>query len=146
MRVIDISGLRTRNHNKKLHEEDGKKKKTPTGRRRQVYANPQEVKQNGLFLLFPPPSTLAPAPLTDHKHATPVKECHRKHMRRKLSTEGTGRENTIILHGLSVQISFSILPLFSHAWKRRDAILFSSNQKPNLGWSGQPCVSYRKAC
>jgi len=112
MKVIDISGQRTRNHNKKLQEEDGKTK-TPSGRRRRrkAYANPQEVKQNGLFLLSPPPppppSTLAPpTPLTDHKHATPVKECHRKHMRRKLSTEGTGRENTIILHGLSVQISF----------------------------------------
>ncbi len=133
MKVIGISDQRTGNHNKKL-QEGKKKKKTPTGRRRQAYANPQEVKQNGLFLLFPPPSTLAPTPLTNHKHATPVKECHRKHMRRKLSTEGTGRENTIILHGLSVQISFSILPLFPHACKRE--IPYYSAPTRNLIWVG----------
>jgi hypothetical protein len=40
MKVIDISGQRTRNHNKKLQEEDGEKKKTPTGIRRKAYANP----------------------------------------------------------------------------------------------------------
>ncbi len=64
-----------------------------------------------------------------------MKECHRKHMRRKLSTEETGRENTIILHGLSVQISFSILPLFSHAWKRE--IPYYSAPTRNLIWVGQ---------
>jgi hypothetical protein len=113
------------------------KKKTPTGRRRQAYANPQEVKQNGLFLLFPPPSTLAPTPLTDQQTCNPSermpqkahekKAKHRRDRKREYNNSPWVVSPNLFLHSSSV---FSCL-------EERDTILFSSNQIPNLGWSGQ---------
>lgn len=113
MKVIGISDQK----NKEPQQEATrgrweKKKKTPTGRRRQAYANPQEVKQNGLFLLFPPPSTLAPTPLTDQQTCNPSermpqkahekKAKHRRDRKREYNKSTWVVSPNLFLHSSSV--------------------------------------------
>jgi hypothetical protein len=112
MKVIDI--FRPKNKEPQQEATRGRwgEKKTPTGRRRQAYANPQEVKQNGLFLLFPPPSTLAPTPLTDQQTCNPSermpqkahekKAKHRRDRKREYNNSPWVISPNLFLHSSSV--------------------------------------------